>query len=70
MSGFVKIGNVLREMPSASPRLNLYHLSFSGCQGSRRKQPSRKMKKGARFSLWTRPAKKSKNSLSIGFQVR
>ena len=26
MSGFVKIGEVLREMPSASPRL--YHLFF------------------------------------------
>ena len=68
MSGFVKIGKVLRDMPSASPRL--YHLSFSGCQGSRRKQPSTIMKTGARFSLWTTPAKKSKNCLSIGFQVR
>ena len=68
MSGFVKIGKVLRETPSASPRL--YHLSFSGCQGSRRKQPSRIMKKAARFSLWTTSAKKSKNSLSIGLQVR
>ena len=58
MSGFVKIGKVLRDMPSASPRL--YHLSFSGCQGSRRKQPSRIMKKAARFSLWTTSAKKSK----------
>lgn len=68
MSGFVKIGKVLRETPSASPRL--YHLSFLGCQGSRRKQPSRIMKKAARFSLWTTSAKKSKNSLSIGFQIR
>ena len=68
MSGFVKIGEVLREMPSASPRL--YHLSFSGCQGSRRKQPSTIMKKVARFSLWTTSAKKPKNSLSIGFQIR
>jgi len=57
-------------MPSASPRLNLYYPSFSGCQGSRRKEPSRKIKKGARFSLWTTSAKKSKNSLSIGFQAR
>ena len=70
MSGFVKIGEVLREMPSASPGLNLYHLSFSGSQGSRRKLPSTIMKTGARFSLWTTPAKKSKNTLSIGFQVR
>ena len=70
MSGFVKIGKVLGEMPSASPGLNLYHLSFSGCQGSRRKQPSIIMKKVARFSLWTTSAKKSKNSLSIGFQIR
>ena len=68
MSGFVKIGKVLRETPSASPRL--YHLSFLGCQGSRRKQPNTIMKKAARFSLWTRSAKKSKNGLSIGFQIR
>ena len=68
MSGFVKIGKVLRDMPSASPRL--YHLSFSGCQGSRRKQPSTIMKKVARFSLWTTSANKPKNSLSIGFQIR
>ena len=68
MSGFVKIGKVLRETPSASPRL--YHLSFSGCQGSRRKEPSTIMKKGARFSLWTTSAEKSKNGLSIGFQIR
>lgn len=68
MSGFVKIGKVLRETPSASPRL--YHLSFSGCQGSHRKLPSTIMKTGARFLLWTTPAKKSKNGLSIGFQIR
>ena len=48
MSGFVKIGEVLREMPSASPRL--YHLSFSGCKGSRSNEKTI-MKKAARFSL-------------------